>query len=209
MILGIVGAEGAKFTKAGEEQARTIIRALLSQSDVTLMVSGGCHLGGADIYAEEEAAALGIPTRVHKPKQLTWDGGYKQRNILIAEDADVVHNIVVDVLPDSYDSMRFESCYHCKTKEHIKSGGCWTAKHAQKLGKKAEWHLVRNYTVQSFVPGNFTTSWKTAPGSSCPRCHSPVEFRLWESQDTAFEDEQYRCTNVLCGYSWWVESSDY
>lgn len=145
MIVGIVGAEAAKFTDAGEAQARAIIRELLLDPTVTLMVSGGCHLGGADIYAEEEADALGIPTRIHKPERLTWDGGYKQRNILIAQNADVVHNLVVDVLPKRYGGMVFDFCYHCKSHDHIKSGGCWTAKYAQRLGKGAEWHRIRNF----------------------------------------------------------------
>lgn len=145
MIVGIVGAEAAKFTEAGEDAARAIIRELLSRPDVTLMVSGGCHLGGADIYAEQEAERLGVPTRIHKPRRLSWDQGYKPRNILIAHDADVVHNLVVDVLPDAYDGMRFDYCYHCQTTQHVKSGGCWTAKHAKHLGKPAEWHLIRNY----------------------------------------------------------------
>jgi len=145
MIVGIVGAEAAKFTVVGEAQARAIMRELLSDPAATLMVSGGCHLGGADIYAEEEAELRGLPMRIHKPKRLTWDTGYKERNMRIAEDADIVHNFVVDVLPSDYDGMTFKKCYHCNTTEHIKSGGCWTAKYAQRLGKRAEWHLIRNY----------------------------------------------------------------
>jgi len=146
MVIGIVGAEAAKFTEAGEEQAREIIHALLKDPAVSLMVSGGCHLGGADIYAEEEAELLGIPMRIHKPKRLSWDTGYKERNMRIAEDADIVHNIIVDVLPSDFGGMTFKKCYHCNTTAHVKSGGCWTAKYAQRLGKPAEWHLIRNYS---------------------------------------------------------------
>src|SRR5262245_17453151 len=127
MIIGIVGAEAAKFTAAGEEQARAIILRLLVHPDVTLMVSGGCHLGGADIFAEDEAELLGIPTRIHKPKRLSWDDGYKARNMLIAEDADIVHNIIVDVLPTDYVGMTFKKCYHCNSTEHVKSGRWLTA----------------------------------------------------------------------------------
>jgi len=148
MIIGIVGAEAAKFTAVGEAAARAIIRELLSRSDVTLMVSGGCHLGGADIYAEDEAELLGIPTRIHKPKRLSWDDGYKARNMLIAEDSDVVHNIIVDVLPTTYNGMLFKKCYHCNTTAHVKSGGCWTARYAQRIGKQAQWHLIRNYPLE-------------------------------------------------------------
>jgi len=40
--------------------------------------------------------------------------------------------------------MRFPFCYHCKSNLHVKSGGCWTAKYAERLGKPAKWHLVQN-----------------------------------------------------------------
>ena len=147
MIIGIVGAEAAKFTEAGELAARALISRLLDDPAVTLMVSGGCHLGGADIYAEEEARRVNMPMRIHKPKRLSWDDGYKARNMLIAEDADIVHNIVVDVLPSDYVGMRFKLCYHCNTTKHVKSGGCWTAKHALGLGKQAQWYVIENYPV--------------------------------------------------------------
>jgi len=145
MIIGIVGAEAAKFTKVGEAQARWMMRQLLSTDGVTLCVSGGCHLGGADIYAEEEAAALGIPMRVHKPADRSWEGGYKARNILIAQDADLLYNFVVDVLPETYSGTRSPFCYHCKTTDHVKSGGCWTAKYAATLGKEVYWARIRNH----------------------------------------------------------------
>jgi hypothetical protein len=147
VIVGIVGAEAAKFTTLGEQRARHVIRSILTEPWVDLLVSGGCHLGGADIYAEEEADELGIPKRIHKPARLSWEAGFKPRNILIATDAHIVHNIVVDQLPASYKGMRFTLCYHCKGEhgEHVKSGGCWTAKYAEKLGKPAAWHLIRNH----------------------------------------------------------------
>src|SRR5215467_4671509 len=144
VIIGIVGAEAAKFTEAGEAAARKIIRELLSVPRVVACVSGGCHLGGADIYAEEEAKRLGIPIRVHKPAQRSWNEGYKPRNILIAQDADVLYNFVVDVLPEGYRGMRFPGCYHCGTTDHVKSGGCWTAKYAAQLGKEVYWTRIHN-----------------------------------------------------------------
>ncbi len=138
MRVGIVGHEAAKFTEATEAEARRIIRALLK--DAAVMVSGHCHLGGVDIWAEEEADALGVQKLVFPPKILKWDGGYKQRNLLIAEHSDVVHCLVVAAYPPGYFGMRFSACYHCgeETPIHIKSGGCWTAKRA-KVGR---WHVI-------------------------------------------------------------------
>lgn len=140
--VGIVGHEGAKFTAETEAVARNIIRSLLSPGDI--LVSGGCHLGGIDIWAEEEADKLGIQKEIHIPAKRTWEGGYKQRNLKIADTSDIVHCIVVSKYPEGYKGMRFDYCYHCKSSDHIKSGGCWTAKRA----KKAEWHIIEEANLE-------------------------------------------------------------
>lgn len=145
MRVGIIGAEAAKFTPETEARAKALIRRMLSGADA--LVSGGCHLGGIDIWAEEEADRLGIPKIVHLPARQTWSGGYKERNLLIARDSDVLQNIVVGSYPASYTGMRFDLCYHCKKDDHVKSGGCWTMLHAKKMGKPAHLHIVRENAV--------------------------------------------------------------
>lgn len=136
MTLGIVGSEQAKFTSETEAKARATIRTLIAQYQPSLVVSGGCHLGGVDLYAEEVSTLCGVPFRKHLPKSRQWDGGYKQRNMLIAKDSDVVVCLTLKVLPPGYTGMRFKLCYHCGTIDHVKSGGCWTVKYAQTLGKE-------------------------------------------------------------------------
>jgi len=136
MRIGIVGSEGAKFTPETEAKARAIIRSLLKPGDV--VISGGCHLGGIDVWAVEEAKSLGLEFVEHLPKTLTWAGGYKARNVKIARDSDKVVCITVKKLHDGYTGMRFDYCYHCGTSEHVKSGGCWTVKKARQLGKLGE-----------------------------------------------------------------------
>lgn len=138
---GIVGHEATKFTPNTEAAARAVIRELLAPPG-SIAVSGHCHLGGVDIYAEEEADALGREKLIFPPKRHTWEGGYKDRNILVAEHSDVLHVIVVATYPETYHGMRFPLCYHCKTTDHVKSGGCWTGKYAQRLGKEAVWHTI-------------------------------------------------------------------
>lgn len=140
MTIGIVGHEAAKFTAETQEHARQAIRDRLS-AGVTRVVSGKCHLGGVDVWAIEEAQWLGIYTQEFEPTRRTWSGigGFMARNIRIAAESDHVVVIVVRTLPPSYRGMQFPLCYHCKTTSHVKSGGCWTAKHAQQLGKTAEW----------------------------------------------------------------------
>lgn len=131
MNIGIVGSEGRKFTPETEAQARAIIREILAPEG-TVLVSGGCHLGGIDIWAEEEADAMGREKIIHVPKVRNWSEGYKPRNLAIARDSDVVHCITVRELPPSYSGMTFPLCYHCGTDTHVKSGGCWTMKRASK-----------------------------------------------------------------------------
>ena len=142
MWLGIVGHEGAKFTPETERLARLEIRNLLGPQ-VTGVVSGACHLGGIDIWAIEEARSAGKETMEFPPQQQSWNtvngvGGYKYRNMQIAQASDKVVCLVLKELPESYNGMRFRFCYHCKTDSHIKSGGCWTARYAGKLGKPFE-----------------------------------------------------------------------
>jgi hypothetical protein len=142
VIIGIVGAEGAKFTPEGEQQARKIIRELLVDSKATKVVSGACHLGGIDTWAIEEGKELGLDTEEFPPKVRSWEYGYKPRNIKIATVAHEVVCITVNRLPEGFAGMKFELCYHCGTKDHIKSGGCWTTKYARNLGKPTKTYTV-------------------------------------------------------------------
>lgn len=143
MILGVVGHEQEKFTPDVEMRARAIIRAEIAIRNPTRIVSGGCHLGGVDVWAEEIANELGVPMTVYAPTKLAWSGkgGFKERNLRIANDADLVLCVVVKELPLNYRGMRFAGCYHCAgfgIPFHVKSGGCWTAWRA----KEGVWRIV-------------------------------------------------------------------
>jgi hypothetical protein len=109
-------------------------------------VSGACHLGGVDAWVAEDGRALGLEVVEYAPTVRRWSGpgGYRERNLKIASDSDVVHVVVVRELPPRYAGMRFDGCYHCGDRNplHVKSGGCWTAWRAAKLGKVARWHVV-------------------------------------------------------------------
>ena|SRR5690242_2146561 len=149
MIICIVGSEAAKFTQETEAEARKAILTSLSPGDV--VISGACHLGGVDAWAIEEAKALGLQWKEYPPAKKTWAGGYRDRNLDMAEACDKCVCITVSKYPDGYAGMRFETkwdgdvstpftpepiCYHCKLiGNHVKSGGCWTMKQAWKLGK--------------------------------------------------------------------------
>jgi hypothetical protein len=139
MIIGIVGSEAAKFTKLTEPAARLAIRRLFLP-EVSLVVSGGCYLGGIDVWSIEEAIIAGKPYKEFPAKERRWSGpsGYESRNVKIAEICDKLICIAVRELPPGYRGMRFDWCYHCRTGAHVKSGGCWTMKKAAKLGKLTE-----------------------------------------------------------------------
>ncbi len=142
--IGIVGHAADKFTPETEKTARYHIRNALISTDneeTMVLISGGCHLGGIDIFAEEEADSMEIGMKIFLPKTLNWQG-YKARNILIAENSTEVYSFVVPTYPKGYMLERYGSrngkpyCYHCNEDTHVKSGGCWTAKYArEKLNK--------------------------------------------------------------------------
>lgn len=143
MNLGVVGPEQAKFTPETERLCRDAIRRAIKRHGATTIVSGHCHLGGVDIFAEEIAKDLGLQTLIFEPKQQSWFGsyGYRARNLDIAKNSDLVFVPALRVLPPSYNSQwRFEKCYHCRDQNppHVKSGGCWTAWKC----KRHEWEII-------------------------------------------------------------------
>jgi hypothetical protein len=140
MKIAIIGHAADKFTPATRHEAQVLISALLL--DARLLISGGCHLGGIDEWAETIARSMSIPRLIHRPALRRWAGGYRERNLRIARDCDALHVIVVARYPAEYRGMRFDRCYHCNTSDHVKSGACWTAKRAQELGRPVRWHIV-------------------------------------------------------------------
>lgn len=141
MKIGIVGSEGKKFTRNGMLQAKWLILSLIQDPEVELVISGDCHLGGIDLWARQASAKIGKPFQGFPPKNLRWETGYKPRNLQIAKNSDIVHCITVDQLPEDYDGMTFPMCYHCGTKDHVKSGGCWTMKKCI----QGQLHIIKNY----------------------------------------------------------------
>lgn len=131
--VGVVGSEQAKFTPETERAARQAIRNYLVEYKAERVVSGGCHLGGVDIFAREIAGEMGLDFVEYAPTTLQWSGrgGYKERNEKIADNSHVVLCVTLRELPPGYRGMRFDGCYHCGdlNPPHVKSGGCWTAWH--------------------------------------------------------------------------------
>lgn len=141
MKLGVVGVEEAKLTPATRKKAIQTVKDLVKAHGATCIVSGECHLGGVDIIARDVAQELGLEYEGYPPKTHNWSNGYRPRNLQIAQESDAVVCITVKELPTSYSGMRLNLCYHCGTNDHVKSGGCWTTKHARRMGK-AGWTVV-------------------------------------------------------------------
>ena len=149
MKKGFVGNGTDKFTEQGKASAVILMYELMFGAEA--MVSGHSPVGGIDIWAEEVANDLGIPLDLKIPEINQWNPiggyGYKARNLDIAKDSDELHVILADVYPEEYRGRRFKYCYHhspVKT-DHVKSGGCWTGKQAERLGTPTFWHIVNNY----------------------------------------------------------------
>ncbi len=137
MRLGIVGNGAAMFTDATEAMARKYIEEAIVAHGATTVVSGRCHLGGVDIWAEDAARELGLELITHEPTQLCWPGksGFRDRNLKIARGSDHVLCVTVDRSPQHAHKMYNgpKSCHHCDRPSrggvppHVPSGGCWTA----------------------------------------------------------------------------------
>ena len=98
-----------------------------------VVVSGGAD--GIDTIAEEMAKSKGLKIQIFEAEVQQWEDegnhiGFKSRNIAIAEDCDIIY-----CLPSELRTKDMPDCYHCNL-PHRKSGGCWTLRKAEKMGKE-------------------------------------------------------------------------
>jgi predicted Rossmann fold nucleotide-binding protein DprA/Smf involved in DNA uptake len=146
--IGVIGSGSDKFTDFGRSTALHIIDELLKPG--VTVVSGHSPVGGVDIWAETMAEQKGLPVEIFVPTVNKWHGGYRERNMKIAQHSDEIHVIVADKYPLGWQGRRFSACYHCQARSmqdavsHVKSGACWTALKAMRMGKPATWYVVRN-----------------------------------------------------------------
>lgn len=110
----IVGAEAKHWKKGQEILARMLIRKIMEDYPDALFISGDCPKGGIDIWVREIAQYLNRKFKAYPPKKNSWYW-YKKRNKQMAEEGD----LIIDIEPAGY-----------------VSGGYWTLKYAEKLGKQ-------------------------------------------------------------------------
>jgi len=148
-FVGIIGHGerklGKKVRDAMKEHMKKRLKDFLKEDRVTV-VSGHSPLAGVDWMAEEVAREMSLPLVIYAPKEMSWSGtgGFKERNLSIVRESDIVLVYLVNELPPNFQGMRFDSCYHCEKwgdyPPHIKSGACWTAFKAIQMGKEAVWY---------------------------------------------------------------------
>lgn len=119
MRLAIVGS----VVLAGNADAQRLIEDAIARWKPTVVVSGGAD--GIDTMAVETAKRLGIDTCEHLPENGRWaPNGYKARNLIIAQDCDVLVRIVA---------------FASKT-----YGSGWTRDQVARLGKPTEEFIVHS-----------------------------------------------------------------
>lgn len=138
--VAIVGNQPDKFEN--EDKVTDEISKLMKT--VKTVIIGGHE--GMDAWVWQMANRDEIPVEVFKPTRKTWagEGGLAERNMMIANECDEIHIFVSSAYPENYNGVIYNRCYHCGDKRpwHVKSGGCWTAVQAEKMGKNAVWHII-------------------------------------------------------------------
>lgn len=132
MKLGIVGTS-RPLSEREITDARKIIAHLIKHFNYPTVVSGGAT--SIDCLAFHVAESMGCETELFIPKVPRWEGGYKERNLKIAQVSDVVVCLTTNV--------KTQKCYHhSEIENHQKTAGCWTMVKAVKLGKEGRLYII-------------------------------------------------------------------
>lgn len=142
--VGIVGADSTYMSPTQTQKALALTTKLLTdymrRFDLVEFRSGRSPKKGIDVIAENVVDEM-IKTKMNITKDANGikDGGifppshghdhwgcspdcmgFKKRNMLIGDNSDFLHDIVLE-------SKQY--CYHCNVDGHRRSGGCWTLKY--------------------------------------------------------------------------------
>ena len=116
MQIGIVGS-----SKIKENDVLIFVKNILNKfTKNTVIITGGAK--GVDTAVKQCCDELGYICKEIFPKSNNWEG-FKERNLQIAKESDHVISIA---LPYSK-----QFCYHCNSKTHEKTAGCYTGKHCK------------------------------------------------------------------------------
>lgn len=123
--IAIVGT--SKLDNVEESLCISVCREILEKDSSFLFLYGGAN--GVDTVAMGEATRLSLPITYLTPRNQRWTPqGFKERNIKIAEQCDIIYSISTPT--------KTTRCYHCNA-DHQKTAGCWTRIYAEKLGKES------------------------------------------------------------------------
>jgi len=132
--VAIVGT--SKLTELERDNASAVIESILNSMDLLndCLITGDAV--GVDVLVYN--MAYNIPNfkilRVFADEKY-WEGerGFKARNMRIARESDIVYSITTKT--------KTIPCYHCN-QDHERTGGCWTRKYAESLGKEGSLIIV-------------------------------------------------------------------
>jgi len=114
----IVGADERAWNLSQKKEAKAWIEIIFSMFPYAQFISGHCPKGGIDIWVECGCKQSKIRNfKPFKPKVKKWGGkgGYKDRNMKMAEYGD----LIIDIEPKGH-----------------RSGGTWTKEYAENIGKR-------------------------------------------------------------------------
>lgn len=139
MKVAIVGS--SKLTPEEEKEARNVITKLFSiTSSHDTIITGDAS--GVDSLVYEIGTKMferEVERLESKVKQWNGPGGFRERNLKIAQSAGLVYSIATQ--------KKDESCYHHNphnpmVPDHQRTGGCWVMKEAKKLNKPVRLFIV-------------------------------------------------------------------
>ena len=134
MKIAIVGS--SRLDEHERFLAREYIKKILDNTEYTNEIITG-DADGVDELVRSFAYTRDCMT-VCEAKNKKWEGkgGFKERNISIAQQADIVYSIATKKIKD-------KRCYHCDEQNHDRTGECCTKRYAMdKLHKKGETIII-------------------------------------------------------------------
>jgi len=116
-IIGIVGSSKIPFNSKSEKFIYDILHKLKNKWE-TVIVTGDAT--GVDAITRTLCLKYNLQHSVIYSKLDKFEGGYKQRNKIIADYCDEIISIALPVSKTP--------CYHCNSETHERTGGCYTGK---------------------------------------------------------------------------------
>lgn len=131
MKIAIVGT--SHLTDKEKARAANAIESIFNENPDAEIITGDANGIDALVLSYSGCREMTMIKALDKK----WEGkyGFKQRNIAIAEQADIIYSIAIPI--------KTTRCYHCSNEDHERTGGCWTKRYAiDKLDKRGRTIII-------------------------------------------------------------------